>query len=59
MYEPRILEHSECIQKLCREDLDQLRAEALELVLLDELVQIRREQLEHKTQVVLVDEGVP
>ena len=58
MYQPRVLEDRERVEQLRREHLDELRAEALELVLLDELVQVRAEQLKHETQVVLVDERV-
>ena len=56
MYEPCVFQHGERVQKLGREDLDQLRAEALELVLLDKLVQVGREQLEDEAQMVFVDE---
>ena len=41
MNQPGLLEHSESIEQLSREDLDQLCTQPLELVLLDELVQIR------------------
>ena len=58
MDQARVLEHGERVEELRGKDLDELRAEALELVLLDELVQIRREQLEHEAQVVPVDERV-
>ena len=59
MNEARLLEHGERVQQLRGEHLDELRAEALELVLLDQLVQVGREQLENETQVVFVDERVP
>lgn len=58
MDEAGILEHGQALQKLLREDAYELEAEALELVLLDELVQVRRETLEHKAQVALVRERV-
>ena len=56
MDEPGLLENCQCIQQLSREDFHELCTQALELVLLDELVQIGRQQLKHQTQVVLVDE---
>ena len=58
MDEPGLLENCQCIQQLSCEDFHELCTQALELVLLDELVQIGRQQLKHQTQVVLVDEGV-
>ena len=59
VYQTCILQDSHGVQKLCHEDLDQLRAQALELVLLDELVQVGRKQLEYETEMVLVNEGIP
>lgn len=59
MYQSCVLQYCEGVQQLRREDLHELCAEPLELVLLDKLVEIRRKQLEHETQVILVDEGVP
>lgn len=38
--QPCILEHGEGIQELSRKHFDKLRAEALELVLFDEFVQV-------------------
>jgi hypothetical protein len=37
-----------------REDLDQLGTQALELILLDQLVEIAREALEHEAEMALV-----
>ena len=54
--EPRFLQNRQSVEQLGREDLDELRAETLELVLLDQLVQVGREEFEDETQVVLVDE---
>lgn len=56
MNQPGFLQHRECVQELRRKDLYELRAEALELVLLDQLVQVGREQLEDEAQMVFVDE---
>ena len=58
MNEAGLLEYRERVQKLCRKDLHELSAEALELVLLDKLVEVRRQQLEDEAQVVFVDEGI-
>lgn len=58
MDQPRVLQDGHGVEQLRGEDLDELRGEALELVLLDELVQVGREQLEDETEVVPVDEGV-
>jgi hypothetical protein len=54
----RVLEDGERVEELAREDLDELDRQALELVLLDELVQVGREQLEDEAQVLLVNERV-
>ncbi len=59
MDEPCLLQDSERIQELRGEDLHELGAEALELVLLDQLVQVRREELKDETQVIFVNERVP
>ena len=59
MNEAGLLEYRERVQELGREDLHELRAETLELVLLDKLIKVRRQQLEDEAQVVFVDERVP
>lgn len=41
-----------------REDLDQLGTQALELILLDQLVEIAREALEHEAEMALVGERI-
>ena len=56
--EPRLVQQGQAIQQLLCKDPDQGGAEAAELVLLDELVQIDAQQLEHQAQVLAVDEGV-
>ncbi len=56
--QPRLVQQSEAVEKLLREDSDQRGAEATELVLLDQLVQIDTQQLEHQAQVLPMDEGV-
>jgi hypothetical protein len=56
--EARLLEDGERVEQLRGKDLDELRAEAEELVLLDELVQVAAQELEHEAEVVLMDERV-
>lgn len=46
VYQTSILEDSQGIQQLRHEYFDELCAQTLKLILLDELVQIRREKLE-------------
>ena len=43
MNEPSLFQNSQSIKELGRKDLDKLRAEALELILLDQFVQVRRQ----------------
>jgi hypothetical protein len=57
--EARVLEDGERVEELRGEDLDELDGEPLELVLLDELVQVRGQELEDEAEMVLVDERVP
>ena len=59
MYQPGFLENGQGVQELRSEHLHQLCAQPLELVLLDKFVQVGRKQLEHQTQVILVDERIP
>ena len=58
MNQPGLLEHSESIEQLSCEDLDQLCTQPLELVLLDQLVQIRRKELEDEAKVIFMNERV-
>lgn len=53
-----LLQYTEAVKQLLREDADKLQAETLELVLFDELVQVGREALEHQTQVAFVSKRV-
>lgn len=55
----RLVKNGQGIEELGGENLDELSAKPTKRVLLNQLVQVRREQLEDKTQVTLVDEGVP
>ena len=58
MNQPRFFENRQSVQELRREHFDELCAKTLELILLDELVQVGRQQLEHETQVILVNERI-
>ena len=49
MYQPGILKDSQGVQQLCHEYFDELCAQALELILFDELVQVRWEKLKDET----------
>jgi hypothetical protein len=40
MYQPRILQNCEGIQELGHKDFDELSAEALELILFDQFIQV-------------------
>ena len=51
MNEAGLFEYRERVQKLRREDLHELSAEALELVLLDKLVEVNAQQLHGDAQV--------
>jgi F0F1-type ATP synthase epsilon subunit len=53
-----LVQQAQAVQELLGEDAHQGSAEAAELVLLDELVQIDTQQLQHETEVLAVDEGV-
>lgn len=59
MYQSCFFQDGHGVQQLCREHLHELSAETLELVLLDQLVQVGRQEFEDQTQMVLVDEGIP
>ncbi len=58
MYEASFLQHCERIEELRSEDLNELCAKALELILLDQLVEVGREQFEDEAQVIFVDERI-
>ena len=53
-----LVEHRERVQELLGEDADERGAEAAERVLLDELVEIRRQELEDEAQMAAVNEGI-
>jgi hypothetical protein len=58
MYQASLLQDCHGIQQLGHEHLDKLGAEPLELVLLDEFIEIRGQQLKDETEVISMDEGV-
>lgn len=58
MYYSRFAEQAQRVEKLLRKHTNQRRAQAAELVLLYQFVQIDTEQLKHKTQVLPVYERV-
>jgi hypothetical protein len=50
------LQNRQGIEKLCHENLDKLCAQALELILFDKFVEVRRKQLENEAQMAPMDE---
>lgn len=58
MNEARFFKDCQRVQKLRREHLDELCAQALELILFDELIKVRRKKLEDKTEMISVNERV-
>lgn len=59
MYELRLVQDRQRVEQLRREHLDELCAQPSKRVLLDELVQIGREQFEDQTKVGFMDECIP
>ena len=51
-----LAEQAQAIQQLLRKDAHQRRAQPSELVLLDQLVEIGREQFKDEAQMIFVDE---
>ena len=58
MYQTSFFEHSQGIKQLCRENFHQLRAESLKLILFNELIEIRREELKDETQMIPMYERI-
>ena len=52
------VQQTERIEELLGKDSNESGAQATELILLNELVQVDAEQLEDKAEVLLMDEGV-
>jgi hypothetical protein len=57
MNQPRILQYRQAFQELVGEHLHQLGTKSLELILLDQLIEVRREALKDEAEVIFVDEG--
>lgn len=58
MDQSRIFQYRQTLEELLSKHLHELRTQSLELILLDQFVQIRRETLEHQAQVAFVRERV-
>lgn len=58
MNEMSLVQKTQRIQKLLREDTNKCSAQASELILLDQLVKVDTEKLEGETQVLTMDEGI-
>ena len=58
MNDPGLIQNTKGIQQLRGKHADQTHAQSSELVLLDQLVQVHREQLKDQTQVTPVNEGI-
>lgn len=58
MNEMGLVQQTQGIQKLLREDTDKRSTQASELILLDQLVQVDTEKLEGEAQMLTVDEGI-
>ena len=56
VYQPRLLEHRQCIQQLGGENFHELCTQPLELILLDQFIKVGGQKLEHQAQVATVDE---
>lgn len=58
MNKPRLVQQGQSVEELLRKDSDESGAETTELVLLDELVKVDAEELEHEAEVLPVYEGI-
>lgn len=58
MDQPCFVQQRKPIKQLLGENTDKRRAQASELVLLDQLVQIDAEQFKDKAEMLLVNEGI-
>lgn len=54
----RFIQKTECIQQLLRKDTDKCRAQAPELILLDEFIKVDTEKLKCQAEMLPVDKGV-
>lgn len=58
MDEPRLVQQAKPVEELLGKDPDESRAQASELVLLDQLIEIDRQQLKDQAQMLSVDECI-
>jgi hypothetical protein len=58
MNQVSLVQKTQRIQKLLREDSDERSAQASELILLDQLVKVDTEKLEGETQMLTMNESV-
>jgi hypothetical protein len=58
MNQMSLVQKTQRIQKLLREDADECSAQASELVLLDELVKVDTEKFEGETQMLTMDKSI-
>ena len=58
MNKPSLIQETQAIEQLLREDSHQCRAQSTKLVLFDQFVQIHAEQFKHETKVLPMDECV-
>lgn len=53
-----LVQKTQRIKKLLREDTDERSAQAAELILLDQFIKVDTEKLEGETQMLTMDEGI-
>jgi hypothetical protein len=58
MNQVSLVQKTQRVQKLLREDSDERSAQASELILLDQLVKVDTEKLEGETQMLAMDESI-
>lgn len=58
VYKPRLAQQTQAVKQLLRKDPHEGSAQASELILLYQFVEIDREQFKHKTQMLPVNEGI-
>lgn len=58
MYQSGLVEQSQSVQKLLCKHSNKCCAEAPKLVLFDKLIEVDTKQLENKTEMLSMDEGV-
>ncbi len=58
MYQSSVLQHRQRIQQLSRKHLDKLQAQASELIVLDQLVEIGCQTLKDDAEMSMMNEAV-